>query len=205
MQWERGGYQAEEKRGPEYTWTPRKENITSSLLFYWQFKQAPAQSWRLWKTLRCTEIRWKISNFLPVVNSVCSLCSDPSLCSWEVLRHPGHLEMSDKRKLTALPNPLLNLSLSSSFFPQYVTKDFITKMCLTKFQIYILLKWQRLEATVFKATEYWWIKNLQTWRRWPTSEGDLTQFLAITESQNVFKFLRLASVPETPCTFKVMT
>lgn len=200
-----GGYQAVEKREPACTCTPRKENIISSLLFYWQLKQVPAESWRVWATLWCTKITWKLSNFLPVVNSVCSLCSDPSRCSWEVLRHPGHLEMSDKRKLTAPPNPLLNLSLSLPFFPQYVTKDFRTKMCLMKFQIYILLKWQRLEATVFKATEYWWIKNLPTRRSWPTSEGDLSQFLAITESQNVFQFLRLASAPETPCTFKVMT
>lgn len=64
------------------------------------------------KTLPCSKNFVKPFNHSLILTG-CSLCCDPFFYNWEALRHPRQLERFDKRKLRALPNPLLNLP----FFP----------------------------------------------------------------------------------------
>lgn len=201
MQWERQDIGSNKRWSDSIPVNSGKKTVLFLLFYFLAIKTCYCTMLSSKKTLSYSKSFVKHFNCSLILTG-CSLCWDLFFYNWEALRHPGQLERLDKRKLTALPNPLLNLPFPPH--PQHITEDFISEMYLMKFQINILLKWQPAEATVFKATEYWRIKNLPTQGSQPTSEGDLFQCLPIMESQNVFKFPSLTPMPEMLWTFKIM-
>lgn len=101
------------KRGSHYILVNLDRKMLLFLGFFWQLKRYCTKLNGLKNSTMLEKTMWNLLTVLSDFNSGCSLCSDPLFYNWEALRHPGQLEIFDKRKLTALTNPLLNLPFFS--------------------------------------------------------------------------------------------